>query len=68
MSPFPQLTTVPQVELDRYIATWFEVCRLPLKWEDPTAQDVSATYSKSEDGKIVVDNRCLDKKATPIRR
>ena len=34
------LNTVARVELDRYLGTWFEICRLPLKWE-PRGQATS---------------------------
>ena len=61
------LNTVAQVDLDRYLGTWFEICRLPLKWEPDGAQDVTATYSLNDDGSIRVDNRCLDEKGKPTQ-
>lgn len=61
------VAAVPGIDLDRYLGTWFEICRLPLKWEDTEASDITATYSKAADGGIRVENRCLDKHGTPER-
>ncbi|GGF73147.1 membrane protein [Paracoccus acridae] len=59
--------TVAHVDLDRYLGTWFELCRLPLKWEPDGARDVTATYSLNDDGTIRVDNRCLDEDGKPTQ-
>lgn len=59
------LNTVPQVDLDRYLGTWFEICRLPLKYEDERARDITATYSLNDEGTIRVDNRCIDEDGKP---
>ena len=61
------LNTVAHVDLDRYLGTWFEICRLPLKWEPEGARDVTATYGLNGDGSIRVDNRCLDEKGKPTQ-
>jgi apolipoprotein D and lipocalin family protein len=53
-----QLTVVPSVELSRYIGTWYEIARLPNRFQDKCAGDVTATYSILEDGDIRVVNRC----------
>jgi apolipoprotein D and lipocalin family protein len=55
-----EVTTVPHVDLNRYLGRWYEICRLPLKWEDEDATDITATYSLNENGKVRVDNRCFD--------
>ena len=60
-----EVTTVPKIDLDRYLGTWFEICRLPLKWEDAEASDITATYALEADGKVRVDNRCLDRDGKP---
>lgn len=59
------ITTVTHLDLDRYLGTWFEICRLPLKWEDAKASDITATYSLNPDGSIKVDNRCIDEDGQP---
>lgn len=61
------VTTVPHVELTRYLGRWYEICRLPLKWEDETATDITATYALNEAGKVRVDNRCFDDKGEPTQ-
>ena len=61
------LHTVARVDLDRYVGTWYEICRLPLKWEPEGARDITATYKLNEDGTIRVDNRCLDEEGKPTQ-
>lgn len=61
------VATVASLDLDRYLGTWFEICRLPLKWEDAEASDITATYTIEPDGKIGVENRCIDADGKPDR-
>lgn len=61
------VTTVAHVDLNRYLGTWFEIRRLPMKWEDENASDITATYSLAEGGKVRVDNRCYDDKGKPTQ-
>ncbi len=61
------VSTVARVDLDRYLGSWFEICRLPLKWEDADASDITATYGLMADGRIQVENRCIDKNGQPDR-
>ncbi len=58
---------VPSLDLTRYLGRWYEICRLPLKFEDAEATDISATYSLKDDGSIHVDNRCFDAKRKPTQ-
>jgi apolipoprotein D and lipocalin family protein len=55
------MKTVPSVDLNRYQGQWYEVARLPLRWENKCASDVTATYTLRPDGKIDVFNRCRKK-------
>lgn len=64
-TPPQEISTVAHLDLDRYLGTWFEICRLPLKWEDAQARDITATYSLDTDGSIKVDNRCIDEDGKP---
>jgi apolipoprotein D and lipocalin family protein len=59
------VTAVPSLDLRRYLGRWYEICRLPLKWEDESATDITAHYSLRDDGKIRVDNRCFDAEGKP---
>ena len=55
----PPLPTVPALDLPRYLGTWYEIDRLPIRHEPEDATDVSAHYTLDEDGSIRVRNRCL---------
>ena len=59
MSQHPPLATVPNVDLQRYLGIWYEVARLPIRFEPEDATDVTAHYSLNEDGSVRVQNRCL---------
>jgi apolipoprotein D and lipocalin family protein len=52
------VNVVPHVDLNRYMGTWFEIARLPNRFQGKCASDVSATYSLMEDGDVLVVNRC----------
>lgn len=54
---YAPLPTVQQVDLDRYLGTWYEIARYEHSFEKGCT-DVSATYSLREDRKIKVENRC----------
>jgi len=51
------LPTVASVELDRYLGRWYEIARLPNRFERRCASDVEAEY-RVEPGGIHVLNRC----------
>ena len=57
MSDLPELKTVPAVDLARYMGTWYEIARLPMRHEPREATDISATYALQEDGSVEVCNR-----------
>jgi apolipoprotein D and lipocalin family protein len=52
------LMTAPAVDLQRYCGTWYEIARLPQKYEKDCASDVTATYEQTIDGGLRVVNRC----------
>ena len=51
------LTTVPLVDLERYAGTWYEVASYPKSFQK-RCHCTTATYTPSEKGYVVVDNRC----------
>ena len=57
MTDHAPLTTVAQLDLDRYLGTWYEIARLPMRHQPEDGTDISATYSLEEDGKVRVANR-----------
>ena len=57
-----RLKTVSDFKLEQYLGTWYEIARLPMKHQPQDSTDISAVYHLKEDGKIRVQNRCLDAK------
>lgn len=60
MHTSPDLQTVTSVDLARYLGTWYEIARLPIRHEPPDCTDVTAHYARSDDGTVEVRNRCVD--------
>jgi len=53
----PPLATVPAVDLDRYYGTWYEIARLPNRFQAMCASDTQATY-RPDGNAVTVVNRC----------
>ncbi len=51
------LTTVPEVDLERYLGTWYEIASYPQRFQEGCT-GTTATYSLREDGQIDVLNKC----------
>lgn len=62
-----EVRSVEDLDLSRYLGLWFEIGRLPLRFEDDTATDVTAEYTLGSDGTVRVDNRCLDENGEPAQ-
>lgn len=56
----PAPPTTPSLDLARYLGTWYEIARLPMRHEPADYTDVSATYTLNDDGTIRVQNRAYD--------
>jgi apolipoprotein D and lipocalin family protein len=67
MAAKPEIVSIPHLDLPRYLGRWYEICRLPLKYEDANATDITATYTLAENGKVRVDNRCFDSEGKPTQ-
>ncbi len=52
------MRVVADLDLTRYAGTWYEVARLPNRFQEECAGDVTATYTLRDDGRIDVLNRC----------
>ncbi len=52
------LEVVPHVELKKYLGKWYEIARLPARFQEGCT-DTTATYSLSDDGSISVLNECI---------
>jgi apolipoprotein D and lipocalin family protein len=53
----PPLQVVPQVDLGRYMGTWYEIARFPHRFQEGCVA-TKATYALREDGKVDVLNEC----------
>ena len=53
-----QVRTVPFVDLDRYVGDWFEIARLPNRFQRQCVGDVRASYARRADGRLDVVNQC----------
>lgn len=54
---YPALPTVAHVDLHKYAGLWYEVARLPTRFEKG-CQHVTAEYKLRPDGKVNVRNTC----------
>jgi apolipoprotein D and lipocalin family protein len=55
------VTTVPSVDLARYTGLWFEVARIPNRFQKQCARESLALYSLRTDGRLKVVNQCRRK-------
>ena len=53
-----ELEVVPAVDLSRYVGQWYEIARLPNRFQKKCADSVTANYTLRSDGSIQVVNRC----------
>jgi apolipoprotein D and lipocalin family protein len=54
------LTTVSKVDLKRYAGLWYEIARIPNRFQKQCARGVTAQYTLRADGRIDVVNRCYE--------
>ena len=52
--------TVDFVDLSRYVGLWYEIVKIPNRFQRNCAYGTTAEYSLRDDGKIDVVNRCFD--------
>ncbi len=53
------VTTVGKVDLQRYVGLWYEIARIPNRFQKQCARGTTAQYSLRDDGKITVINQCF---------
>ena len=58
------LPTVEELDLERYAGRWYEIARLPTRFERHCARDVTADYALDGNG-LLVRNRCLREDGRP---
>lgn len=54
----PPVTTVDSVDLARYAGVWYEIAKIPNRFQKRCARGTTAAYSLKDDGTIRVVNRC----------
>jgi apolipoprotein D and lipocalin family protein len=54
----PSMQVVPSVDLSRYAGKWYEIARLPNRFQRDCVANTTATYTVRPDGKITVLNEC----------
>ena len=54
------LRVVETVDFQKYAGTWYEIARLPNRFEKKCVGDITATYTVRTDGRIDVKNRCRE--------
>ena len=52
------LTTVPALDVPRYMGTWYEIAKLPNWFQRKCASSTRAQYSLQADGRVQVANSC----------
>ena len=52
------LQVVPSIDLAKYCGTWYEIARIPNRFQKECAGNVTATYTLLDDGSVRVVNRC----------
>ena len=53
--------SVARVDLQRYAGTWYEIAKIPNRFQDHCAGNTTAVYQLRDDGRIGVVNSCADK-------
>lgn len=65
-SGLPSVTTVPHVDLTRYMGVWHEIARIDHTFQKGCVKS-SATYTLLPDGEVEVINRCVNEKDGRLR-
>ena len=58
ITPQPVAAIDTRVDLDRYLGVWYEISRLPNRFQANCASNVTATYAPLSPTAIRVTNRC----------
>jgi len=54
-------STVEYVDVDRYVGLWYEIAKIPNRFQKKCAGGTTARYAIRDDGKIDVVNTCMKK-------
>lgn len=64
MANAPQ--AVASVDLNRYMGKWYEIAKIPNRFQKKCAGGTTAEYKLRKDGTVLVVNLCLDQKGERI--
>jgi apolipoprotein D and lipocalin family protein len=56
-APAP-LATVPELDVSRYVGTWYQIAHFPNRFQARCVGETTADYSLLPDGRLRVRNRC----------
>jgi apolipoprotein D and lipocalin family protein len=59
-----ELPTVANVDLALYAGRWFEIARMPMRFEKETDRNITAEYTPMPDGRVRVENRATEPDGT----
>lgn len=54
------IKTVDSVDIKKYTGLWYEISKIPNRFQDQCEKNATAEYRIDEDGDIVVTNSCID--------
>ena len=57
-NPVAELVPLPQVDLQAYLGSWYQVALFPNRFQSQCVSDTTATYALKANGRIEVLNRC----------
>ncbi|MGK9368559.1 lipocalin family protein [Melioribacter sp. Ez-97] len=55
-----ELKTVDYVDISKYAGLWYEIAKIPNKFQDHCIKGTTALYKIKENGEIEVVNSCID--------
>jgi apolipoprotein D and lipocalin family protein len=59
-----ELKTVDYVDLKKYAGLWYEVAKIPNRFQKHCVKETTAKYTLKENGEIEVINSCIDEDKT----
>jgi apolipoprotein D and lipocalin family protein len=59
--PRRPMNVAPPIDLSKYAGKWYEIARLPNRFQKKCAGDTTATYTLRPDGRIGVRNECRER-------
>ncbi len=57
--PPAEMHVVDELDLERYMGTWYEIASIPASFQRRCVSDTTATYTLRDDGSVDVLNACL---------